>query len=85
MQFSDYQKKSSLSFQPLDSSYLLNYVGYAWYSPLHRINAECCEYIKVFNMSHEVCGLLKLWLELKIELGVYQADCQAQNLTGRER
>ena len=44
----------------------------------------CNGYIKVLNMSHEVYDLLELWLEMKLELDVYQADYQAQHSTGRQ-
>ena len=78
------KKKSSLRLQPQDSSYLIHYVGYDWYRLLRRIIADCYGYIEVLNISHEVCDLLELWLELKLELDVYQADCQAQPSTGRK-
>ena len=74
MQSSDYQKKSSLSFQPLDSSYLLNYVGYAWYSPLCSINAEhfhqLTECASKLNWQRALNNWQPFYLNFDIKLGL---------------
>ena len=74
MQYLDYQKKSSLSFQSLDSSYLLNYVGYAWYSPLRRINAEHFNRLTAcaskFNWQRALNNWQPFYLNFDINLGL---------------